>query len=127
MSLNERTRINMCAAHKENIEDMTTMSIESLVTFGPTHAHLMDEALKRFWKNGVVGGNETDRSALNQYSECFTNPLFTESSYLRNQFVVHHTANPLKSFYLAEAFIPVRHTGQGEHYADTVNSQSHVW
>jgi hypothetical protein len=62
-----------------------------------------NEALRRYWRTGVVAGNTADMEQLGfKYKSC-VNPMFIASS-VSDSFVVHFATDPLSGFYIASAF-----------------------
>jgi hypothetical protein len=62
-----------------------------------------NEALRRYWRTGVVAGNTTDIEQLGLENRGRVNPMFIVSS-VSERFVVHFATDPLSGFHIASAF-----------------------
>jgi hypothetical protein len=71
---------------------------------GLTHIPGLHAAWKKYWKTGVVAGNQSDVAALDTERHGFVNPLLGVSSLPTRAFIVHHGCDPLLGFHLAQAF-----------------------
>jgi hypothetical protein len=82
-----------------NLPANRTAGIHSL-----THIPSLRTAFHKFWKTGVVAGNESDVAALNQEGDGLVNPLLSINSLPTRAFILHPNSDPLLSFHLAPVF-----------------------
>ncbi|KAK1041061.1 hypothetical protein LTR74_018643, partial [Friedmanniomyces endolithicus] len=64
----------------------------------------LSDAFRGYWKTGVVAGNQSDVSALENCHGGFANPLFRLSSAPLANFAVHYGSDPLLGYHLAGVF-----------------------
>ncbi|TKA82451.1 hypothetical protein B0A49_00050 [Cryomyces minteri] len=100
-----RGREGLAKIYSTKIQGMTTMhGARSTGAHTLAAIKVTSEALKQYWKTGVVGGNPEDVLALGKGSTGKVNPMFAISSASNRDFALHYGSDPLLSFHLAQAF-----------------------
>lgn len=61
------------------------------------------DALKGYWKTGVVAGNEGDVKALGPDKKGVLNPTFMVSN-MSEKFIVPYTSDPLSAYHVPQVF-----------------------
>ncbi|MCJ1410466.1 hypothetical protein MMC19_004551 [Ptychographa xylographoides] len=102
-----KDRTIRCAIRQMYQEKIGVMAFGSGENTGPFEHQALGcdgQAMKNYWDTGVVGGNVEDEKALENGGNGQINPLFIFSSEQQDRWAVHYATDPLKGFYLAEAF-----------------------
>ena len=88
----------------------------------------MLDAIKTYWKTGVVGGNNRDVMALNSAISGRLNPTMVISSAPNGAFSIDYEHDPLHGFHLAEVFDTDMTSDQRqERMAAVVKAQFRAW
>ncbi len=131
IALDQRARAAIISTYRGRIGDPGTKTLHGIRSAGAhfTNAlETMPSAFEEYWRTGVAGGNERDKSSLGNDGKGWVNPMFAVSSAPTGTYAVHYGSDPLLGFHLAEAFDTTKSGGSTmDRVVQIAKSQFRSW